>query len=51
MEEKDKLGFQGKAFPRWLSILWMLFFLWAIVYSIFYTFPDLLQWLKGSVVR
>ncbi|MEE8448104.1 MAG: cbb3-type cytochrome c oxidase N-terminal domain-containing protein [Thermodesulfobacteriota bacterium] len=51
MEEKDELGYQGKVFPRWLSVLWIAVFLWAIIYWVLYAFPDLLHWLSSPPLK
>ena len=57
MEQKEEEvgyeepGHQTNPVPIWLSILWIMFFLWAVVYWVLYTFPDLISWFTRSFTK
>jgi hypothetical protein len=41
----ERLTYQGSRFPWWLTILWIGFFLWGLIYAFRYFLPDLRAWL------
>jgi hypothetical protein len=41
----EGLTYQGSRFPWWLTILWIGFALWGLIYMVRYFLPDLRAWL------
>jgi hypothetical protein len=38
--------YQGSRFPWWLTLLWVAFIAFGVVYSLIYFLPDLKSWLQ-----
>jgi hypothetical protein len=39
------LTYHGSRFPWWLTLLWLAFAIWGVVYALLYFVPDLTAWL------
>lgn len=50
-EEEFRHGYGKKGFPWWLTLAWVAVVVWAIVYWILYTFPNIMLWLKGYPLK
>ncbi len=48
MENKEKIQVSENRPPVWVVWMWVIFFLWAVLYLIFYGFSDLALWLGGG---
>lgn len=44
-KERDHLTYVGNVIPRWLRLVWTVFFLFGIYYLASYMWPDLKIWL------
>ncbi|MEE9219286.1 MAG: hypothetical protein V3U98_09495 [Acidobacteriota bacterium] len=42
----ERLTYQGIRFPWWLTIIWIAFLAWGMVYLVLYYVPDLRAWLQ-----
>jgi hypothetical protein len=46
-EVSEAPTYQGSRFPWWLTLLWLAFAAFAVIYSMIYYLPDLKAWLAG----